>query len=128
MQTASGVVIIDGAHNPDGAAALRASLDAAFPEGRRAWLFGVLKDKDFAAMIKLLFRTDDLVIVTKVPSERAASTAAVCDNLREQGIECLAIEDNEAALRQLMKMGDVKIIAGSLYLIGNVRRLVINQP
>ena len=128
VQTAAGVVVIDGAHNPDGALALRTSLDASFPDGRRAWLFGVLGDKDFATMIKLLFRADDLVIVTEPQSERAASTATICAALNERGIECLAIKDNAEAVKRLMSSGgDVKIIAGSLYLIGAVRSKVIQM-
>lgn len=123
VETTSGVVVIDGAHNPHGAAALRRSLDETFPNGRRVWLFGALRDKDFATVMKILFRADDVVIVTAVPSERAASTETLLAHLR--GIKCLAIEDNAEAVRRLLSMSGVKIIAGSLYLIGAVRRLVI---
>ena len=125
FDTTSGVVVIDGAHNPDGAAALRTSLDKTFPHGRRVWLFGVLKDKDFVTMIKILFRADDFVIVTEPKSKRASSTETICAALRERGIECVAIKNNLAAVEQLITSGgDVKIIAGSLYLIGAVRRFV----
>ena len=125
MKTSAGVVVIDGAHNPDGATALRTSLDKTFPQGRRIWLFGVLKDKDFATMIRILFRADDLVIVTEPQSERAASTETICAALNERGINCLAVKDNFAAVERLMTSGgDVKIIAGSLYLIGAVRKFV----
>ena len=120
-----GNVVIDGAHNPHGAMALRHSLDRNFPRGQRSWLFGALRDKDFDTMIKILFRADDLVIVTPPQSERAASTSALCKCLRERGIRCLAVEDNLAAVERLMNTaGDVKIIAGSLYLIGAVRRFI----
>ena len=126
IDTAAGVVVIDGAHNPNGAEALRQSLDKTFPQGQRAWLFGVLRDKAFDSMIKILFRADDLVIVTPPDSERAASTDTLCRCLHERGVKCLAVEDNLAALERLMKTSsDVKIIAGSLYLIGAVRRFVV---
>ena len=128
INTASGVVIIDGAHNPNGAAALRESLDKNFPSGKRVWLFGVLKDKDFDEMIKILFRADDFVIVTKPDSERAASTETLCRCLRAINISCTAVENNFEAVERLMNSdGDVKIIAGSLYLIGAVRNLVVND-
>jgi len=121
-----GNVVIDGAHNPHGAAALRESLDKNFPRGKRIWLFGVLKDKNFDEMIKILFRADDFVIVTKVPSERTAEPETLCENLRGRGVECVAVEDNFAAVEQLKNSGgDVKIIAGSLYLIGAVRKFFI---
>ncbi len=122
----SGIVVIDGAHNPHGAAALRQSLDKNFPSGKRIWLFGALRDKDFNSMIKILFRADDFVIVTKPNSERAASTETLCACLRENKIPCAAVEDNLAAVDRLKNsVGDVKIIAGSLYLIGAVRKFVI---
>lgn len=126
VKTSSGVIVIDGAHNPHGAAALRQSLDKHFPHGKRIWLFGVLKDKDFDDMIKILFRADDFVIVTPPNSERAASTEPLCKRLHERGIECVAVEDNFAAVERLKNStGDLKIIAGSLYLIGAIRKFVV---
>ena len=127
IENSSGVFVIDGAHNPHGAAALRESLDKNFPSGKRIWLFGVLKDKNFDEMIKILFRTDDFVIVTKPESERAAEPEMICEILRERGIEYLAIENNFEAVERLKNsVGEVKIIAGSLYLIGAVRKFVWN--
>ena len=77
-------------------------------------------------MIEILFRADDFVIVTPPESERAASTEELCKALQERGIKCLAVEDNFAAVERLMKTSsDVKIIAGSLYLIGAVRKFVV---
>ena len=126
IKNSSGVVVIDGAHNPHGAAALRESLDKNFPRGKRVWLFGVLKDKNFDEMIKILFRENDFVIVTKVPSERTAEPEMICEILRGRGVECVTIENNFAAVERLKNfVGDVKIIAGSLYLIGAVRKFFV---
>ena len=123
VENSSGVIVLDGAHNPHGAKALRQALDKNFPHGKRIWLFGVLKDKDFDSMIKILFRAEDFVIVTKPDSERAALPEMLCEILRGRGIECAAVEDNFAAVERLKNSGgDVKIIAGSLYLIGAVRK------
>ncbi len=126
VKTAAGVIVIDGAHNPHGAAALRQSLDKNFPHGQRAWIFGALRDKNFSAMIDLLFREDDFVIVTPPDSERAASTEMICSELRGRGIDCVAVEENFAAVERLMNSSaDVKIVAGSLYLIGAVRKFFV---
>lgn len=126
VDTAAGVVVIDGAHNPNGAAALRQSLDKNFPQGKRVWLFGALRDKDFDAMIKILFRADDFVIVTPPDSERAATSIELCEALHKNKIACAAVEDNFAAVERLINSSsDVKIIAGSLYLIGAVRKFVV---
>ena len=119
-------VIIDGAHNPHGAAALRASLDKNFPAGKRVWIFGVLADKDFDEMIDILFRADDFVIVTKPNSERAAPVDDVCMWLKFNGIECIGVENISDAVQMLKEnAGEVKIVAGSLYLIGAIRKFFI---
>ncbi|MBR6888702.1 MAG: bifunctional folylpolyglutamate synthase/dihydrofolate synthase [Selenomonadaceae bacterium] len=128
FKNSSGVIVIDGAHNPHGATALRESLDKNFPHGKRIWVFGVLADKNFAEMIKILFRAEDFVIVTPPNSERAASTEIICKNLREHAINCVAVENNFEAVERLKNLtGDVKIIAGSLYLIGAVRHLICER-
>ena len=118
IKNSSGVVVIDGAHNPHGAAALRESF----------WLFGVLKDKNFDEMIKILFRADDFVIVTEVPSERTSKPETICEILRGRGVECVVVENNLAAVERLKNsVAEIKIVAGSLYLIGDVRKLVIRD-
>jgi len=125
IKNSSGVFVIDGAHNPHGAKALRDSLDKIFPHGKRAWVFGALRDKNFVEMIKILFRADDFVIVTPPDSERAASTNELCKVLSQNKIPCAAVENNFAAIEQLKNSSsDVKIIAGSLYLIGKVRMAI----
>jgi len=49
----------------------------------------------------------------------------LCEILRGRGVECVAEENNFAAVARLKKSaGDVKIIAGSLYLIGAVRKAI----
>ena len=116
-------VILDGAHNPHGAKALRESLDEIYPSGKRVWIFGVLADKNFDAMIEILFRAGDFVIVTPPESERSASTAVICERLSSRGIENVGVENLSAAAALLKKTaGDVKIVAGSLYLIGAARK------
>lgn len=125
IKNSSGVYVIDGAHNPHGALALRESLDKNFPHGKRVWVFGALKDKNFDEMIRILFRAEDFVIVTPPDSERAASTEILCETFRKYHIPCAAVEDNFEAIERLKNSsGDVKIIAGSLYLIGHVRKFI----
>ncbi|MBQ7704188.1 MAG: bifunctional folylpolyglutamate synthase/dihydrofolate synthase [Selenomonadaceae bacterium] len=115
-------VIIDGAHNPHGAAALRQSFDKIFPRGKRIWIFGALADKNFDKMIEILFRADDFVIVTPPNSERAATVKILCENLTAHGIKNIGIEKLPDAVKLLKETaGEIKIIAGSLYLIGAVR-------
>ena len=115
-------VIVDGAHNPHGAAALRQSLDKNFSAGKRAWVFGALADKNFEQMISILFREDDFVIVTPPNSERAATTKILCETLSSRSIKNIAVENISDAVKLLKSTdAEIKIIAGSLYLIGAAR-------
>ncbi len=52
-------LIIDGAHNPNGAVALRESLDTIFPSEPRRFIFGCLRHKDYEKMINTLFTSND---------------------------------------------------------------------
>jgi dihydrofolate synthase/folylpolyglutamate synthase len=64
-------VIVDAAHNPHGAGALVAALDEYFDFDEVAFVFGVLGDKDAAAIVDVLARRPGLFFVTAPDSERA---------------------------------------------------------
>ena len=120
-------IVIDGAHNGAGTAALRMSLDKEFPTGRRTFLFGVLKDKDIDVMIDNLFTEQDFVIVTKPNSVRAAEPEDIVNRLKAKSINAVAINDNAEAFHKFINSdSDLLIAAGSLYLIGNIRNMLIN--
>ena len=120
-------VVIDGAHNPDGANALRRSLDIRFPNQPRRFLFGVLGDKDFNSMLNILFRPSDTVIVTRPQSDRAAAPKLIAELLNRSAIRAEAVENISDAFNAWLKGGSeqtVRIAAGSLYMIGAVRKLL----
>lgn len=120
-------IVIDGAHNPDGAAALRRSLDAQFPDRPRRFLFGVLGDKDYESMIDILFRPTDEAIVTRPQSPRAAEPIVVCKKLRRNSIRAEPVENLADAFDAWLNGGSgLLIAAGSLYMIGAVRQRLIN--
>ena len=52
-------LIIDGAHNPNGIAGLRESLDFYYPDKFRRFVFGCLKNKDYKKMMEILFQKGD---------------------------------------------------------------------
>ena len=124
VDTKFGKVLIDGAHNPNGATALRESLDKYFPTGKRTFIFGALADKNFDEMIKILFRADDFVIVTPPNSKRAAKVETLCKTLTSYGIKNIGIENLNDALEKFIHADGLKIAAGSLYLIGDVRKIL----
>ena len=125
IETDCGKVIIDGAHNPHGATALRQSLDKIFPTERRCFLFGALADKNIDAMIEILFRADDFVIVTEPNSARAENVEKICGKLKSRGVDCIGAKNISDAVSKLKTFDGLKIATGSLYLIGEVREDLI---
>lgn len=126
------LTIIDGAHNPDGAAILSESVDRYLVEKKINLVFGMLRDKDILSVAKLLAVRADRIIITEPESPRAASSAEVhgiiLEALRGEDIpDITEIPDIEEAVRQAQSMagdGEAVIYAGSLYMIGRVRSLL----
>jgi dihydrofolate synthase/folylpolyglutamate synthase len=121
-------IVVDGAHNPAGMVELRTSLDTYFPTEERVIMLGILKDKDIDSMLKILLRPNDTVIVTAPQSNRASDPEIVAKKIQAQHIEVYA--DNKEALARSIELADKKrllCIAGSLYLIGGVRQMILQR-
>jgi len=127
LETASRrpLVILDGAHNEEGAAALATHVRRTL-KGRIILVFGVLRDKDIRAMTRLLFPLAATVIVTRVPNERAADPATVAALapafrgrlvLEPDPRRAVALARREAAGKTPV------VITGSLFLVGEIKRL-----
>lgn len=120
-------VYVDGAHNADG---IRAFLEAVARDGcrDRKLLFGVVSDKDYAGMLEQivvsgLFR--DIGIV-HLQNGRAASLEALKGIMeRFPDCACTYYENVRSALSGLLenRRGERIYIAGSLYLVGEVKQL-----
>lgn len=52
-------LIVDASHNPNGAMALRESLDFYYPDKKRCFIFGCLRNKDYRRMMEILFSKED---------------------------------------------------------------------
>jgi dihydrofolate synthase/folylpolyglutamate synthase len=118
-------LILDGAHNPGGAAALAESLRAYFPGRAIRFVLGMSSDKDLAGILAPLLPLAERVVVTASPNPRAAAPAALRDlaaHLGPMPIERLVVEpDPVAAVARARDGGSAPVcVAGSLYLIGRV--------
>ena len=112
-------VLIDGAHNPQGAAVLAEYLRAHVP-GRRVLLVGMMHDKQVEACAKLLAPVASRVIATRVDDPRAASAEEVA--AAYPGAQ--TVDSLEDALALARADGGTVIACGSLYLAGAVRSLL----
>ena len=130
-------VVIDGAHNPAGMAALAHWLAEKKSEVKRVILvIGMLDDKDRSWAANLIKPLVDLVIITKPNSERAPAWEELGQYFGKEtsgkenfGKESpvFLIKDLREALEKALQEAtaqDLVLVTGSLYLIGEVKKLV----
>lgn len=123
-------VLLDGAHNVDGARALAAAFDDLGPhlgQGRATLLLGVLADKDVPGILDAL-RTapalrDALVLATPVPDSARALEGAALARAWGEGARPMGSADEalDEGLVLAASAGGPLVVAGSLYLVGHVR-------
>ena len=130
-------VFLDGAHNEDGIEAFLQSVSVSAEEaeeGKRLLLFGVVADKQYDKMIGRI-ATSNLfshIAVTVLASDRSASI----DKLKVawaqyKTADCSFHESAEEAfhyIQSIQKEADTIYIAGSLYLVGQIKTLVRRTP
>src|SRR5690606_29085596 len=119
--------VLDGAHNPEAAEALAAALDdLGAPVG--ALVVGVSADKDLLGVLRPLARVARTVVATR-SSLRGAPPGAVAAAARRAGAAAVReAPDAAAALRlarQLARAGEAVLVAGSLFLVGEARSLLL---
>ena len=123
-------VFYDGAHNPQGirgaAENIRTYLAPAQPDGRVVLCMGVLKDKDFAAMIGELAPLADRVFTITPDNPRALPAAETAKVFRDLGTDAQAAdslaEGVQHALRYAAETGRPLVVLGSLYIYGDVKQ------
>lgn len=122
-------IYVDGAHNGDG---IRAFLETVSGDGLkedRHLLFGVVQDKDFEYMIEEIVasRLFASISVVKLKSARAADMKQLMASFTHEGQEICCfdtVKDAFETLRVKKQVGERLYIAGSLYLVGEIKELV----
>lgn len=142
VEAAGREVLLDGAHNEDGARALAQALDDLRPHlagGPLTVVWASMADKDVAATLRAVTATPTLddasVIATAVDVPRAllpdALAAAWREAARETGrrLDVRTAPTPEAALdAALATAAGPVVVAGSLYLVGEVRARLVDDP
>ncbi|MBV8116194.1 MAG: bifunctional folylpolyglutamate synthase/dihydrofolate synthase [Silvibacterium sp.] len=121
-------VLLDVAHNPAGAWALRSTLSHLDPEPRAMTaIFGCLADKPVGDIAQILFPLFDSVVLTEVDSPRRAPLSAMIAAAEPTGVKIRSADDAWAALRQAWTetpQDGLVVVTGSVYLVGAVRSLL----
>jgi dihydrofolate synthase/folylpolyglutamate synthase len=117
-------LLVDCAHNPDGAAGLATFL-AGLPRDRpRTLLLGVSEDKDARNMVIPLAPQVDRILTTHCGHPRAAQAGDLAAQLVGVAVPVLPAGPIEEALPLSRGGGELIVAAGSVFLVGAVRELV----
>ena len=120
--------VLDVAHNPAGAWALRAGLGAILEDrAPKVLVFSCLRDKPLAEMAQILFPLFDQVIVAPIQSPRASAMEDLLAAARATGRVAMPADSVTAALRlaRAQAAGGVVVVSGSVYLVGEARGLLV---
>ncbi len=124
MVSSSPRVILDGAHNPAGALALKESLEKDFQYQHLILLVGIMKDKDSRSMLHLLAPLAEHIILTRPQTDRATPPLLLRKVLGENGKRTEIEEDLKKAIDRGLSLTheeDLLCITGSLYTVGEAR-------
>jgi len=118
-------MVLDVAHNPAGAWALRATLAAEYPERPVTMVFGVLRDKAVAEITEILFPIAERVMVTHANNPRSATVAEIREAARRVSAEIEEAENVAGALEKGACAAGAKglvVVTGSIYIVGEAMR------
>jgi dihydrofolate synthase/folylpolyglutamate synthase len=120
-------IVLDVAHNPAGAWALRSALSERYDDCPLIFVFGAMRDKAISEMTEILFPLALRVIATRPDNPRAASPEEIRQAGSRTGAEIEAVSEVGAALqraRASAEAGAVLVVTGSIYLVGEVISLL----
>jgi dihydrofolate synthase / folylpolyglutamate synthase len=119
-------VVLDVAHNPAGAWALRSALSERYDNRPLIFVFGAMRDKAISEMAEILFPLAELVIATRPENPRSASPEEIEQAGSRTGTAIEAVAEVEAALERARDRAwpeTVIVVTGSIYLVGEAMRL-----
>lgn len=123
-------VILDGAHNEAGVCALRETMERFFPEKRVLLVLGMLADKQADDMLAHFTKITTDIIVTEPDNPRRLPVTELERLLARLGVTPVKAADAAESAELACKLGvhyDIVLFAGSLYLVGEIRRILRNE-
>lgn len=120
-----GNVLIDGAHNPQGARALKAYAEEALKGRRVVLLTGMMQDKQHAACADIFSTLADEIVTTSVDWPRALDAFALAEDYHGRAVSEPSIPAALARARRVAGEDGAIVVAGSIYLAGDVRNLLL---
>jgi dihydrofolate synthase/folylpolyglutamate synthase len=121
-------LLLDGAHNPSGAQALRDYLDR-FVKPPLTLVFGAMNDKKLDEIAAILFPTVNQLVLTQPDNPRAATVGTLQSLPASMAAPQKIITTRSAAealerARQLTPTEGIICVTGSLYLVGEIKGIL----
>jgi dihydrofolate synthase / folylpolyglutamate synthase len=120
-------IVLDVAHNPAGAWALRSALSERYDNRPLIFVFGAMRDKAISEMTEILFPLAERVIATRPENPRAVSPEEIQQAASRMGTEIEMLPEIGEALQRARNGAApdaVIVITGSIYLVGKAMQLL----
>jgi len=120
-------IILDVAHNPAGAWALRAALSEYAGARPMVLVFGVMRDKAMTEIAEILFPLAERVIATRAENPRSASPEEIREAAARTGAEvevAATVTDALVRAREFAPPDGVIVITGSIYVVGEALKAI----
>lgn len=123
---AGNTTILDGAHNPAGAEVLAAALHEAYPSVKPPIVMGVMRDKDWDRMLRVLAPGASEIFLVPVSSNRSATPEELRPLAQSLLVDGASVHLCDSLADGLAKTAGcpLRVVAGSLYLVGEALELL----
>ena len=124
-------IVIDVAHNPAGAWALRSALSTFYEDRPLTFIFGAMRDKAIREISDILFPLADSVIAAQARNPRAASPREIAELGAHAQTNIIAAKSVSEALERARALAGSKgviVITGSIYIVGEALGILARKP
>jgi dihydrofolate synthase/folylpolyglutamate synthase len=124
-------VVLDVAHNPAGAWALRSALSTFYEDRPLIFIFGAMRDKAIREIANIIFPLADRVIAAQAENPRAASPQEIAELGAQAQTEILPAKSVHEALERARILAGNKgviVITGSIYIVGEALGILARKP
>lgn len=118
-----GKFILDGTHNPDGATALRNSLEIYTKPGKTAFICACFKDKEYRKIARITSPMANRVICIKAPTERGLDPNVLADTFTRCGVCADTAPNLKTAIENVVDFENV-VIFGTLSILADAKEII----
>ena len=124
------LIVVDGSHNLDSIEGIEKSVKK-FTYNKLILGFSLLKDKDHKHILEKIERLAEKIVLTEIDSDRFTDLASLEKEFKEiSNKEIFAIKDRKEAVEKTLELadeGDMILWCGSLYLIKDIRKIILEK-